>query len=246
MKSTNGIHVFGSKSFEPRSFLPGWAMSCGETMKPRACPFLSSLKSTLAGLLLFLTFSSSSLFLPLVLCLCLSPVGSVAMMSVASWIFGGVVRKTSSGLGQRRCYQMHGTRNSSSTGSPIPFRPWILLWSVVPTGPQYYLAKKQPLSVLCVCFFQSSMAEGEEAMGQEDWKDKCMVLEALLMKFRMQIIKIRDLTADKVRWREQSSHLELNDPPTSTRWIKGTWASLNGSVFAWRHFCILHIQDFGV
>lgn len=42
------------------------------------------------------------------------------------------------------------------------------------------------------------MAEGEEAMGQEDWKDKCMVLEALLMKFRMQIIKIRELTADKV------------------------------------------------
>lgn len=42
------------------------------------------------------------------------------------------------------------------------------------------------------------MAEGEEAMSQEDWKEKCMVLEALLMKFRMQIIKIRELTADKV------------------------------------------------
>lgn len=49
------------------------------------------------------------------------------------------------------------------------------------------------------------MAEGEEAMGQEDWKDKCMVLEALLMKFRIQIIKIRDLTANKVSWSEQSS-----------------------------------------
>lgn len=48
------------------------------------------------------------------------------------------------------------------------------------------------------------MAEGEEAMGQEDWKDKCMVLEALLMKFRMQIIKIRDLTADKVSGSEQN------------------------------------------
>lgn len=42
------------------------------------------------------------------------------------------------------------------------------------------------------------MADGEEAMSQEDWKEKCMVLEALLMKFRMQIIKIRELTADKV------------------------------------------------
>uniref|UniRef100_A0A8C4EKP9 Pleckstrin homology domain containing, family H (with MyTH4 domain) member 2 n=1 Tax=Dicentrarchus labrax TaxID=13489 RepID=A0A8C4EKP9_DICLA len=33
----------------------------------------------------------------------------------------------------------------------------------------------------------------------EDWKEKCMVLEALLMKFRVQIIKIRDLTADKIQ-----------------------------------------------
>ncbi|KAK1905451.1 Pleckstrin like domain containing family H member 2 [Dissostichus eleginoides] len=43
------------------------------------------------------------------------------------------------------------------------------------------------------------MAEGEEAMSQEDWKDKCVVLEALLMKFRVQIIKIRELTADKIQ-----------------------------------------------
>uniref|UniRef100_A0A667XPN1 Pleckstrin homology, MyTH4 and FERM domain containing H2 n=1 Tax=Myripristis murdjan TaxID=586833 RepID=A0A667XPN1_9TELE len=43
------------------------------------------------------------------------------------------------------------------------------------------------------------MAEGEEAMGQEDWKEKCLVLEALLMKFRVQIIKIRELTADKIQ-----------------------------------------------
>ncbi|XP_029031270.1 pleckstrin homology domain-containing family H member 2 [Betta splendens] len=43
------------------------------------------------------------------------------------------------------------------------------------------------------------MADGEEAMSQEDWKEKCMVLEALLMKFRMQIIKIRELTADKIQ-----------------------------------------------
>lgn len=35
-------------------------------------------------------------------------------------------------------------------------------------------------------------------MGQEDWKEKCLVLEALLMKFKMQIIKIRELTTDKV------------------------------------------------
>uniref|UniRef100_A0A7N9AUC2 Pleckstrin homology domain containing, family H (with MyTH4 domain) member 2 n=1 Tax=Mastacembelus armatus TaxID=205130 RepID=A0A7N9AUC2_9TELE len=37
----------------------------------------------------------------------------------------------------------------------------------------------------------------ERSMSQEDWKEKCMVLEALLMKFRVQIIKIRELTADK-------------------------------------------------
>ncbi|XP_072247559.1 pleckstrin homology domain-containing family H member 2 [Leuresthes tenuis] len=43
------------------------------------------------------------------------------------------------------------------------------------------------------------MAEGEEAMSQEDWKEKCEVLEALLMKFRVQIIKIRELTADKIQ-----------------------------------------------
>lgn len=59
------------------------------------------------------------------------------------------------------------------------------------------------LSLLCV-FSEGwgSMAEGEEAMSQEDWKEKCIVLEALLMKFRVQIIKIRELTADKVRERE--------------------------------------------
>uniref|UniRef100_A0A3Q1G8E2 Pleckstrin homology domain containing, family H (with MyTH4 domain) member 2 n=1 Tax=Acanthochromis polyacanthus TaxID=80966 RepID=A0A3Q1G8E2_9TELE len=43
------------------------------------------------------------------------------------------------------------------------------------------------------------MADGEEAMSQEDWKEKCVVLEALLMKFRVQIIKIRELTADKIQ-----------------------------------------------
>ncbi|KAG7511976.1 pleckstrin-likey domain-containing family H member 2 [Solea senegalensis] len=43
------------------------------------------------------------------------------------------------------------------------------------------------------------MADGEETMSQEDWKEKCTVLEALLMKFRVQIIKIRELTADKIQ-----------------------------------------------
>lgn len=43
------------------------------------------------------------------------------------------------------------------------------------------------------------MEEGEEAMSQDDWREKCMVLEALLMKFRVQIIKIRELTADKIQ-----------------------------------------------
>ncbi|KAM6915989.1 pleckstrin homology domain-containing family H member 2 [Xenentodon cancila] len=43
------------------------------------------------------------------------------------------------------------------------------------------------------------MADGEETMNQEDWKEKCVVLEALLMKFRVQIIKIRELTADKIQ-----------------------------------------------
>lgn len=53
----------------------------------------------------------------------------------------------------------------------------------------------------CVCVLfkhQGNMAEGEESMSQEDWKEKCMVLETLLLKFRVQIIKIRELTADKV------------------------------------------------
>ncbi|KAK5605191.1 hypothetical protein CRENBAI_021359 [Crenichthys baileyi] len=46
------------------------------------------------------------------------------------------------------------------------------------------------------------MAEGEEAMTQEDWKERCTVLEALLVKFRVQIVKIRELTADKIQQME--------------------------------------------
>lgn len=113
--------------------------------------------------------------------------------------------------------------------------------------------QKSGFWVCSVFVFHKSMAEGEEAMGQEDWKDKCMVLEALLMKFRMQIIKIRDLTADKVSWREQNSaevvdiltHCQtksLNNPPFSTQWIKVTRASLNGSVFGWQQ--VKHISAF--
>ncbi|XP_068597340.1 pleckstrin homology domain-containing family H member 2 [Brachionichthys hirsutus] len=47
------------------------------------------------------------------------------------------------------------------------------------------------------------MAEGEEAMSQEDWKEKCMVLEAMLLKFRVQILKIRELTAEKIQQLER-------------------------------------------
>lgn len=64
------------------------------------------------------------------------------------------------------------------------------------------------------------MADGEEAMSQEDWKEKCMVLEALLMKFRMQIIKIRELTADKV----SSSDLYVvhqSMTPRASHWERG-------------------------
>ncbi|XP_056291232.1 pleckstrin homology domain-containing family H member 2 [Pseudoliparis swirei] len=50
------------------------------------------------------------------------------------------------------------------------------------------------------------MAEGEEAMSQEDWKEKCVVLEALLMKFRVQIIKIRELTGDKIQQLETQAN----------------------------------------
>lgn len=60
--------------------------------------------------------------------------------------------------------------------------------------------------VTCVCALQSSVAsEGDEALSQEDWREKCLVLEALLIKFRMQIIKIRELTAEKVRGSTPSS-----------------------------------------
>ncbi|XP_075903426.1 pleckstrin homology domain-containing family H member 2 isoform X2 [Nelusetta ayraudi] len=45
----------------------------------------------------------------------------------------------------------------------------------------------------------SVASEGDEALSQEDWREKCLVLEALLIKFRMQIIKIRELTADKIQ-----------------------------------------------
>ena len=66
-----------------------------------------------------------------------------------------------------------------------------------------FLISTLSISDCCVfVFLKETMAEGEEMMNQEDWKEKCMVLEALLMKFRVQIIKIRELTADKVGLRE--------------------------------------------
>lgn len=62
------------------------------------------------------------------------------------------------------------------------------------------------------------MAEGEEAMSQEDWREKCMVLEALLMKFRMQIIKIRELTADKVGSSKSHSVNLTHEKTWMNRW----------------------------
>ncbi|XP_013876605.1 pleckstrin homology domain-containing family H member 2 isoform X2 [Austrofundulus limnaeus] len=47
------------------------------------------------------------------------------------------------------------------------------------------------------------MADGEDTSVQEDWKEKCLVLEALLMKFRVQIVKIRELTTDKIQQLER-------------------------------------------
>lgn len=78
------------------------------------------------------------------------------------------------------------------------------------------------VSLLCV-FSRGSdgMAEGEEAMSQEDWKEKCIVLEALLMKFRVQIIKIRELTADKVG---SSILFSVNLRPQQD-WIYGAYTS---------------------
>ncbi|KAL0964359.1 hypothetical protein UPYG_G00322800 [Umbra pygmaea] len=44
-----------------------------------------------------------------------------------------------------------------------------------------------------------AMSEAEEPLSPEHWKEKCLVLEALLTKFRVQIVKIRELTAEKIQ-----------------------------------------------
>lgn len=42
------------------------------------------------------------------------------------------------------------------------------------------------------------MAEGLEAAGPIDWKERCTTLETQLLKFRIQASKIRELLAEKV------------------------------------------------
>ncbi|GAB1301372.1 Pleckstrin homology domain-containing family H member 2 [Apodemus speciosus] len=42
------------------------------------------------------------------------------------------------------------------------------------------------------------MEEPFEPEGLIDWKERCVALEAQLMKFRVQASKIRELLADKV------------------------------------------------
>ncbi|RXM95383.1 Pleckstrin homology domain-containing family H member 2 [Acipenser ruthenus] len=41
------------------------------------------------------------------------------------------------------------------------------------------------------------MAEGLEAAGPIDWKERCTTLETQLLKFRIQASKIRELLAEK-------------------------------------------------
>lgn len=97
-----------------------------------------------------------------------------------------------------------------------------------------YIHVRAPgLSLLCVCPYvfstgSGAMAEGEEAMSQEDWKEKCMVLEALLMKFRVQIIKIRELTADKVGWSKLYSATRLS---TNSSLLKLLWPNRERNEF---------------
>lgn len=60
------------------------------------------------------------------------------------------------------------------------------------------------------------MAEGEECVGQGDWKERCIALETQLLKFRVQASKIRELLAEKVHpsharvLTHSLSHLEEN------------------------------------
>ncbi|XP_061083918.1 pleckstrin homology domain-containing family H member 2 [Conger conger] len=47
------------------------------------------------------------------------------------------------------------------------------------------------------------MAEGEECVGQGDWKERCIALETQLLKFRVQASKIRELLAEKMQQLER-------------------------------------------
>ncbi|KAG5831318.1 hypothetical protein ANANG_G00302510 [Anguilla anguilla] len=47
------------------------------------------------------------------------------------------------------------------------------------------------------------MAEGEECVGQGDWKERCITLETQLLKFRVQASKIRELLAEKMQQLER-------------------------------------------
>ncbi|KAJ8250639.1 hypothetical protein COCON_G00225610 [Conger conger] len=51
--------------------------------------------------------------------------------------------------------------------------------------------------------FAGSMAEGEECVGQGDWKERCIALETQLLKFRVQASKIRELLAEKMQQLER-------------------------------------------
>ncbi|KAI1894433.1 hypothetical protein AGOR_G00115760 [Albula goreensis] len=47
------------------------------------------------------------------------------------------------------------------------------------------------------------MAEGEDCVGQGDWKERCIALETQLLKFRVQASKIRELLAEKMQQLER-------------------------------------------
>ncbi|KAG7462638.1 hypothetical protein MATL_G00186960 [Megalops atlanticus] len=47
------------------------------------------------------------------------------------------------------------------------------------------------------------MAEGEDCVGQADWKERCISLETQLLKFRVQASKIRELLAEKMQQLER-------------------------------------------
>ncbi|KAJ8418449.1 hypothetical protein AAFF_G00141580 [Aldrovandia affinis] len=50
---------------------------------------------------------------------------------------------------------------------------------------------------------EGAMAEGEDCVGQGDWKERCVALETQLLKFRVQASKIRELLAEKMQQLER-------------------------------------------